>query len=232
MIFIIAIVILVIIIRKENIKKYNESTYNKETNNNIKNVINDKGKYGEYKTSTQLDKLFCKKYILFNLYLPKANDENKTTEIDILMITNRMIYVIENKNYNGKIYGNEKQAYWYYYLGGKKYKIYNPIMQNKTHIKALESIIENNKILPIIVFGNNANIEKITAYENVICYEKDLLKVIAANEQYNEIKYSDDEMESIYNKLKKYTGADEETKQKHIDEIEKRNRANFQRQRS
>ncbi|MFD1773506.1 nuclease-related domain-containing protein [Paenibacillus rhizophilus] len=46
------------------------------------------------------------------------------------------LFVIETKNYNGEIKGGRKDKYW---SVSNRYKMYNPLMQNYGHIKALES---------------------------------------------------------------------------------------------
>ena len=44
--------------------------------------------------------------ILRNVYIPKENGE--TSEIDVLYITQKGIFVIESKNYSGWVFGSEK----------------------------------------------------------------------------------------------------------------------------
>ena len=69
----------------------------------------DIGTYGEKLTIFDLELLKVKGYngnILHNLYIPYNN--GKTSEIDILFITKKGIFVIESKNYSGWIYGSEK----------------------------------------------------------------------------------------------------------------------------
>lgn len=48
--------------------------------------------------------------ILRNIYVPTPN--GNTTEIDVLYITRKGIFVFENKNYAGYIFGNEKNKNW------------------------------------------------------------------------------------------------------------------------
>lgn len=60
------------------------------------------GTYGENLTIFDLELLKVKGYngnILHNLYIPYNN--GKTSEIDILFITKKGIFVIESKNYSG-----------------------------------------------------------------------------------------------------------------------------------
>ena len=68
--------------------------------------------------------------------------ENQTTQIDLLLIGEKGIYVVEVKTYkDAKIYGDGKRNTWYYYRGGQKYEIYSPYKQNQNHIKYLKRFL-------------------------------------------------------------------------------------------
>ena len=86
------------------------------------------GRHGEKLTERELKlvKLFGRKgRILRNVYVPKENGE--TSEIDVLFITQKGIFVIESKNYSGWIFGDEKAGYWTAMLPNKeKNRFYNP----------------------------------------------------------------------------------------------------------
>ena len=67
------------------------------------------GKRGEKLTERELNlvKLFGRKgRTLRNVYIPKDNEE--TSEIDVVYITQKGIFVFESKNYTGWIFGDEK----------------------------------------------------------------------------------------------------------------------------
>lgn len=60
------------------------------------------------------------------------------------------IFVVESKNYSGWIFGNEKS-------------FYNPIMQNKTHIKWLKKQVGNNiPVYSVIAFSERCKLKDIT----------------------------------------------------------------------
>lgn len=76
-----------------------------------KDAVN--GKVGEAYTARELKLLNLlgrKGKVLRNVYIPK--DNNETSEIDVLFITQKGIFVIESKNYSGWIFGSEKQYKW------------------------------------------------------------------------------------------------------------------------
>ena len=108
--------------------------------------VKGKGEYGEDRIYDILQKVDGYKATLPNCYLPKGNGE--TAEVDLIFLHESGIYVFESKNYSGWIFGSENQKYWTQSFsdrrgGTKKYKFYNPLWQNDTHIRALQKIIQN-----------------------------------------------------------------------------------------
>lgn len=67
-----------------------------------------------------------------------------TSQIDLLLIGVKGIYVVEVKLYpDARIYGDGKKKQWCYYKGSKKYEIYSPIIQNRNHIKYLKEFLKD-----------------------------------------------------------------------------------------
>ena len=119
-----------------------------------------KGKQGEYQLGQVLNQLYGYKKILYNLYIFK--EDGTTTEIDALLIHPSGIYIFESKNYKGWIFGSENQQYWTQVLSGgrgKSYKhsFFNPIIQNKVHLKWLSYYLNQYtpNLYSYIVFGND-----------------------------------------------------------------------------
>ena len=96
-------------------------------------------RHGEKLTAKQLKRLafsMGEGKVLRNVYVPKEG--GGTSEIDVLFITSRGVFVIESKNYSGWIFGNEADRYWTQCLeGGQRNRFYNPIWQNRGHVKWL-----------------------------------------------------------------------------------------------
>lgn len=72
--------------------------------------------------------------IFHDLYVYKP--DGKTSQIDVVVATSVGIIVFEVKDYSGWIYGKGNQQKWTQVLsyGREKYRFYNPILQNKSHI--------------------------------------------------------------------------------------------------
>lgn len=189
------------------------------------------GRRGEKLTERELKwvRLFGRKgKILKNIYIPK--DNGTTSEIDVIYITKKGIFVIESKNYSGWIFGDDKSAYWLASLpNGTKNRFYSPVLQNKTHIKWLNNYLnlkEYNDIsmFSFIVFSNRCTIKKMNI-------ENQEIKVIQRERLYANIRdiydsqidiLSEDDIEKIYLLLKPLTNVDEAVKQSHIDNINKK----------
>lgn len=234
-IILIPTITVIILIYYLKIRKYNKSSYYKITKVSYFGVKFDKGKYGEYliyKYLMGLEQQGAK--FLFNIYVPKNDEE--TTEIDVLMVSRKGLFVFESKNYSGWIFGSEFQKYWYQTLPtgrrnkSHKEKFYNPIYQNNTHIKYLNSLIgANYPTYSIITFSERCtlrNIEVKTPNIYVINrYQiRDLITSIYENKP--DI-LTDKEITEIYNNLYPCTQVDEAIRQKHIDNINNKFKNNY-----
>lgn len=112
-----------------------------------KHVPKWKGKVGEKLVKRILSKLDPKSYyVLHNVTV--YTEYGDTTQIDHIVIAETGVFVIETKNYEGWIYGNEKSARWKQGIFRKKSSFQNPFHQNYKHIKAIEWLIEQQ--LPCI----------------------------------------------------------------------------------
>lgn len=185
------------------------------------------GKRGEKLTERELKlvKLFGRKgRTLRNVYIPKDNGE--TSEIDVVYITQKGIFVFESKNYSGWIFGDERGQYWTAMLPNRqKNRFYNPIKQNRTHIKWLQKYVgEDVPLFSIIVFSERCELKKVEV-------ESTEIKVIKRDRTYAAVrdiwdKHEDavDDVDAIYEKLKPLTNVDAAVKAAHIADIEKKYR--------
>jgi restriction system protein len=79
---------------------------------------------------------------------------NGTTQIDHVIVSRYGVFVVETKNIDGWIFGDEKSPQWTQNLYGKKYKFQNPLRQNYRHTKALCEFlgIEQQKLFSVVMF--------------------------------------------------------------------------------
>ncbi len=175
-----------------------------------------KGYLGERRVSVILSFLPSDKYKIINDLLIEVN--GKTIQIDHIVISVYGIFVIETKNYKGWITGSDNSEYWTKNIFGNKYKFYNPIRQNKAHILALSKQLglSLNKLIPIIVFSEDAEL-KINTAHNVI-YTNQINRVI---KEYSEIKFSETDIQKLYDKISLLRTISPKVRKKHILEVQK-----------
>jgi len=182
----------------------------------------DKGETGENFIERELYKLSVNKKIIRNAYIPYKDG---TAEIDIIMITEYGIYVIESKNYSGWIFGSENQTYWTQSLNKKsKYRFYNPVLQNKTHIKALSKYLnmDMNYFKSCIVFSENSVLKKVpqdTAYFKIL-YDYQIYEYVNFNIQHGNKIIDTEYIEELYEILLPTTNVSEEIKKQHIQQAQ------------
>lgn len=114
-----------------------------------------RGKHGEKKVRRVIGETVENEQYVINDFI-LVNDE-KSSQIDHIVINSHGIFVIETKNYSGAIYGSENQREWTQVLayGRVKNKLYNPLKQNATHIYNVKKIVGRLPVYSLVVFVQN-----------------------------------------------------------------------------
>lgn len=141
-----------------------------------------KGEMGEEYVANILSKLPLPEYRTINdIYI---TDNEHSTQIDHIVISEFAIFVIETKFYKGEIYGGENSENWSQYIHSNQFTFRNPILQNKGHIAALRKTLKLNTEIPIIsiiAFSDQAYLH-VTSETKVVYWEQ-LLRTILSYEQ-------------------------------------------------
>lgn len=190
------------------------------------------GKEGEQVVARRLRQsyIFGKSFVLENLYVPLNN--GKTTEIDLILITNRGVVVIESKNYTGYIFGDENSNEWTvsYYMGKgflntnkvEKVKLYNPIFQNNTHIRRLRNYLGYGfNVVSAIVFSDESELKNVTIYSDniIVCKSKYLTREIKKQLKKYPKVYTNSEMKAMYKQLLPLKNVGYKVKKNHIKSV-------------
>ena len=119
-----------------------------------------KGFIGETMISINLKKLIKKQGFVINNLIIEEND--KSNQMDHILISKKGIFCVETKNYSGTIYGDDKRKEWtqVFNFGKQKYNFYSPVIQNKNHIRSFNNMIKDYNINNVLIFYNN-NIDNI-----------------------------------------------------------------------
>lgn len=126
-----------------------------------------KGGFGEqltkYYAKTMTDTL-----VLHDILID--GKDGKTSQIDLIMVGIRGLYVAEVKMFpDAKIYGDARKNKWYYYAGKNRYEIYSPLKQNEKHILYLKEFLKDFGDVPcfsvITLICNNFKISNLEQEE-------------------------------------------------------------------
>lgn len=172
-----------------------------------------KGYYGEYLVFCELYKKAngISKFIM-NANIPVTED--KTTEVDLMMIHETGLYVFEIKHYKGTIYGKSDDATWTQYFRTVQNSTFkNPVKQNEYHISALKKLYPDMPIYSVIVFTNEECEIKITNTVQDLVVSKlstlfPYLNTFFSNKQK---LFSLEQIDSIFTELSRYSPMREET---------------------
>ncbi len=208
---------------------YSTTKYGIKSGNNFLKMYFDKGNYGEFILYRKVVRIFGQKSVLTNIYLENRNTD--TTEIDVLAVSQKGIYVFEMKNFAGYIYGSAKDKNWTQVLTKwNKYKFYNPLKQNYAHTKAVENYlgVSDKKIIPLIVFSDRSKLSKINVGkdQNVFQYSN-AMKFIKKHERKSPKIITPVQQEQILINLLKKCNMSEEVKLKHIEDVKELQKKNL-----
>ena len=188
----------------------------------IWNLPANKGKRGERKVAKVLERYAENNggYLINDVIIPNPN--GGTSQVDHVLFCKQGIVVVETKNYGGRLYGKADQQNWTQVLayGNTKNKIYNPLLQNKTHIYNLKQIIGGQMEFHSCVVILRANLDYLDAYEEVFTLRefKQSLYEIEGKE------YKDDLIQESYNKLLEYKNNPIATTKEHVKNIKETQR--------
>lgn len=170
-----------------------KSKKKKKSQNELKGIV------GEKEVINELSKLDTKIFKVVNdVYIPKGSS-GKTSQCDHIVISKFGVFVIETKNYSGRVVGNEIDEKLTQILGSKQFEFYNPIHQNKKHVETLSNFlhIKKSDCISIVNFCNKTDITGIKSTSKVV-NTNSLLKSIKV---YRKERFSSSEVKAMYNKL-------------------------------
>ncbi|PLR94596.1 nuclease-related domain-containing protein [Bacillus sp. T33-2] len=183
-----------------------------------KRAIN-KGNKGELMVHNELLKIeqIDDYNVLLNLNLIVSNQDYKPTQIDHLVISKYGLFVIETKNYSGIIEGHVYNEYWDVIYKSSVHKLFNPIIQNSTHLYAIKAkvlvVVDEsyfiNKlpdgnldfysgIYSIIVFTGNAKLNIKGQHKEMVLYLPDLLNCVLSHRKEH---FTEKQVSTIVNKI-------------------------------
>ena len=191
-------------------REYRRSEYRAETGKRYKKVENSPGTEGEYQTSLALEKrVRGNRRFVFNAYIPCRS--GGSTETDIAMIHEKGIFVIENKNYSGRVKGRADREYWEHIQSGRRQTFYSPVYQNLGHVRHIRRLLEERgyrlPMVSVVVF--NDRLERLQVRRKgrdvIVCRSRRAPGAINRRLRRMERVLGERELEEVYEILKEQT---------------------------
>jgi len=145
------------------------------------------------------------------------------TQIDHVVVSPYGIFVLETKNFTGKIIGSRDAEMWTQVVKNKQMMRQNPIVQNAVHVDALQKLLSKDKtapIIPIVVMTGNCTlkVDKLTRQDHVV-HVGDLLSVIKSHDK---LLVEEQKMTATINILTKANIIDSAIRETHVENLRKR----------
>jgi hypothetical protein len=121
---------------------------------------------GEALVANNLANLNRPHLLLNNVTLPT---EDGTTQVDHILVTEAVLFIIETKHYTGWILGRPHDDYWTQVIYRKKSRFHNPLKQNYGHVKTVQALFKlpESAFVGVVVFTGDAKF-KTDLGQNVI----------------------------------------------------------------
>lgn len=97
------------------------------------------GRRGEKRVASLLGRRLCDETLILNDLLIKSGP--LTSQIDHLVVAPNGLFVVETKNWSGRITGAEEDDSWIRHRDGRDQKISNPVLQVHRHVRTLRSFL-------------------------------------------------------------------------------------------
>lgn len=152
------IVVLYFYIKKR--KDYKNSLFYEQTLLPYKD-LKKPGVYFEFFVFSKLCEFLENSTCMVNVLMQREDALNEHFEIDLLLFSQKGIFVLELKDWKGMIYGGKTSHYWTRGKSNKGSKsvnqFYNPMLQNNKHVEDLKKVV-NFEYKSFIIFSERADL--------------------------------------------------------------------------
>ena len=127
------------------LRGYKQSSYYLATKEEMKNITRHAGLIGEFKSYVLSRSLKVPHRTLHNVCVPMRNGNFQ--EVDTVIITRNIIYVVECKNRGGDFIGTYDQKKWKHRIGKIEEDVENIYLQNQGHTMAIDQFLLDRGII-------------------------------------------------------------------------------------
>ena len=192
---------------KSNINNLDKLKVDEVTNGYKINCLQ-KGMIGEERLNYNLINSNIPMYIMHDLVL---TFDNKTVQIDFIIITKRSVYILESKNLNGNV-DIEKDGTFTRRFGRYKKGIKNPLTQNIEHENLINEILKKEKLKikyeSLVILTNDNTYLKFKKsdkdYKDLIIRNDKIVEVLKTKEKKKHIIRNEEKIKKFCDTILKY----------------------------
>lgn len=187
------------------------------------------GDIGEQNVKLELDKLDKVNFKVLNDIFIKPYDKRTKqhygAQIDHIVISKKVIYLIETKNWSGTVYGDQYSKNWIKYLGKDKLVTLNTARQawyhKKNFLKLFKDDIKDMEVKSIIVFDTLAKIDNLSVETTSLKIDK-LVSFIYRYDRKESYKLDGEELRILESKIKEKNIVCKKQRLEYIQKIKER----------
>ena len=158
-----------------------------------------------------------------NVYIPK--EDGTFSEIDVVYVCSKGLFVVESKNYSGWIFGSEDEQNWTQrFVTGTTESFYNPIKQNEGHVRYLKKYLKVPlRITPIVVFSNNCELKQINLKSSpkpTVIQLRELYNFVANQWRFAPDVLSGEQIIMVASMLENLANVSDDVKKAHVARVE------------
>ncbi|MCO5067297.1 MAG: NERD domain-containing protein [Kiritimatiellae bacterium] len=130
-------------------------------------------------------------------------------QIDHIVVSKKGIFVLETKNWRGRLEGDEGDRKWFQHVHADQppRALSNPILQNQRHVAVLEKYLRSSgappmPIIPILVFtGRNTTLD-IRNQKSLLLWPRETVDAILRHRVENEATEAD--VDAVLNRMQRF----------------------------
>lgn len=198
-------------------KRFSLSKYALETGSDYASTMSDGGARGEYQLGLELERFDPEGRLLFNVYVP--HPDGSTSEVDALSINATGVYVFENKNYSGWIFGGARDRTWTQtFPNGEHFRFPNPVVQNEGHVRALQEFLglDRSSFFSVVVFSDKCELKKVDGGDVPVIHTSEVSSALAKVRDMRSPAFGADQMGELYARLKACANATCQVRAEHV----------------
>ena len=158
-----------------------------------------------------------------NVYVPK--EDGTFSEIDVVYVCSKGLFVVESKNYSGWIYGSEDDQNWTEsFRPGKTNQLFNPIKQNEGHVRYLKQYLKVPlRIMPVVVFSDSCELKKVelkSSPKPTVIQLRELYNFVANQWRFAPDLLSGEQIITIASMLENLANVSDDVKKAHVARVE------------